>query len=180
MKKIFITGERGIGKSTLLKKIIKNVDCSIGGFIQEKEFMGESKRFKVNSLYNLEESYTIGVYDAEKRELHSDMNMFNIISQDILLKSLDNRELIVLDELGFMEEKAPLFKETVFKILNSDKAVIGVLKECDGNFVQKIAKREDVQVFKIDENNRDSIEYKVLQMLQNNNVRLKEKFMVES
>lgn len=180
MKKIFITGERGVGKSTLLKKIIKNVDCSIGGFIQEKEFIGESKRFKVNSLYNLEESYTIGFYDAKKRELHSDMNMFNIISQDILLKSLDNRELIVLDELGFMEEKAPLFKETVFKILNSNKAVIGVLKECDGNFVQKIAKREDVQVFKIDENNRGLMEYKILQMLQNNNVRLNEKFMVES
>lgn len=180
MKKIFFTGERGVGKSTLLKKIIKNVDCSIGGFIQEKEFMGESKRFKVNSLYNLEESYTIGVYDAEKRELHSDMNMFNIISQDVLLKSLDNRELIVLDELGFMEEKVPLFKDIVFKILDSDKLVIGVLKECDGSFVQKIAKREDVEVFKIDENNRDSMEYKILQMLQNNNIRLKKEFMVES
>lgn len=175
MKKIFFTGERGIGKSTLLKKIIKNVDCSIGGFIQEKEFIGETKKFKVNSLYNLEENYTIGVYDAEKHELHSDMNMFNVISQDILLKSLDNRELIVLDELGFMEEKAPLFKDTVFKILNSGKPVIGVLKECDGDFVQKIAKREDVQVFKIDESNRDSMEDKIFQMLQNNNVKLKKK-----
>jgi len=36
MKNIFITGEKGIGKSTILEKIIKNVDCSIGGFIQEK------------------------------------------------------------------------------------------------------------------------------------------------
>lgn len=35
---IFITGEIGIGKSTLVKKVIKNLDCIIGGFMQEKIF----------------------------------------------------------------------------------------------------------------------------------------------
>ncbi|NMM63129.1 hypothetical protein HBE96_10560 [Clostridium sp. P21] len=180
MKKIFLTGERSIGKSTLLKKVIKNIDCSIGGFVQEKEFTEETKFFRVESLYNLQDSYIMGKYDMKKKKLYTDMNIFNVISQDVLLKSLHNRELIVLDELGFIEEKAPLFKDTIFKILNSGKPVIGVLKECEGNFVQKIANREDVQVIKIDKNNRDFMEDKILQILENNNIKLKKRLIVES
>lgn len=171
MNNIFITGERGIGKSTLLNKVIKNVDCSIGGFIQEKIFNNKRTVFNVNSLYNLKDSYTIGIYDKEKEVLDSDMRVFNTISEEILLKSLDNSELIILDELGFMEEKAPLFKDTVFKILNSDTTVLGVLKECDTNFIKQIKMRKDVQVIRINENNRDSIEDKILHMLKINNVK---------
>ncbi|OBR90752.1 NTPase [Clostridium ragsdalei P11] len=180
MKKIFFTGEKGIGKSTLLEKVIENIDCSIGGFIQEKEFAEGMKIFKVISLYNPDDNYIMGRYDMKKEKMHMDMDIFNVIANDVLLKSLYSRDLIVLDELGFMEENAPLFKDTIFKILNSDKHVIGVLKECDGDFVQKIAKREDVQVIRIDKNNRNFMEGKILQILQENDVRLKEKLIVES
>lgn len=172
MKNIFITGERGIGKSTLLEKIIKNVDCSIGGFIQEKIFTDKTTCFNVVSLYNLKDSYTIGIYHREKDVLYSDMNVFNIISKNILLKSLGDRKLIILDELGFMEENSPLFKDTIIKILNCDIPVLGVLKECDTNFIQQIKMREDVNVIRINENNRNSMEDKILHMLKINNVNL--------
>jgi Predicted nucleotide kinase len=172
MKNIFITGERGIGKSTLLNKVIKNIDCSIGGFIQEKVFTDKTTSFNVISLYNLKDSFNIGIYDSEKEVLHSDVSVFNVISEDILLKSLGNRDLIILDELGFMEEKAALFKETIFKILNSDTPVLGVLKECDTNFIQQIKMREDVQVIRIDENNRNSMEDKIIEILESNNLKL--------
>lgn len=172
MKNIFITGERGIGKSTLINKVIKNVDSSIGGFIQEKIFTDKTTCFNVISLYNLKDSYTIGIYDNEKELLLSDVNVFNVISKDILLKSLENRELIILDELGFMEENSMLFKDSIIKILNSGTPVLGVLKECDGNFVQQIKMREDVHVIKINENNRNSMEDKILHMLKINNLKL--------
>lgn len=172
MKNIFITGERGIGKSTLLNKVVKNMNCSIGGFIQEKVFTDKTTSFNVVSLYNLEDSYTIGIYDKEKEVLHSDLSIFNVISEEILLKSLGNRKLIILDELGFMEENAKLFKETIIKVLNSDTPVLGVLKECDGNFIQQIKMREDVQVIRINENNRNSMADEILHMLKINNVKL--------
>jgi nucleoside-triphosphatase len=172
MKNIFITGERGIGKSTLLNKVIKNVDCSIGGFIQEKKFTDKTTCFNVISLYNLKDSYTIGIYHKEKDILYSDMNVFNIISKNILLKSLDNTELIILDELGFMEESSPLFKDIIIKILDSDTPVLGVLKECDTNFIQQIKMRKDVEVIRIDENNRNYMEDRILDILESNNIRL--------
>lgn len=172
MKNIFITGERGIGKSTLLNKVIKNIDCSIGGFIQEKIFTDKTTSFNVISLYNLKDSFNIGIYDSEKEVLHSDVSVFNIISEEILLKSLSNRELIILDELGFMEENSALFKDTIIKILNSDTPVLGVLKKCDTNFIQKIKMREDVQVIRIDENNRNYMEDRILDILESNNLKL--------
>ncbi|CCJ33992.1 nucleoside-triphosphatase [Caloramator australicus] len=36
MKNIFLTGEKGIGKSTLLFKILNLLDCSIGGYYEKK------------------------------------------------------------------------------------------------------------------------------------------------
>lgn len=172
MKNIFITGEKGIGKSSLLEKIIKNIDCSIGGFIQEKVFTEERTSFNVISLYDSKNSYTIGFYDRKKSVLNSDISIFNDISQDVLLKSLCDRDLIILDELGFIEENAELFKDTIFKILNSDKPVLGVLKECNGNFIRKIKMREDLQVIRINENNRNSMEAEILQILQDDDVKL--------
>lgn len=175
MKNVFITGEKGIGKSTLLKKVLEDVDCSIGGFIQEKVFTEKTTCFNVISLYNLKDSYNIGVYDKEREVLYSNKNIFNFISESVLLKSLGSRDLIILDELGFMEEKAPLFKDTVIKILNSDTPVLGVLKESSTNFIQQIKTREDVQVIRINKYNRNFMKDTILEILKSNNVRLIQK-----
>lgn len=164
-RNVFITGERGIGKSTLLKKIIKNIDCTLGGFIQEKEFTDEKISYKIISLYNTEESYTIGIYDKKKASLYTDMNIFNIVSKEILQRSLNSRDLIILDELGFMEENSEVFKNSVLKILDGDKPVLGVLKECDTNFIRRIKMRKDVQVIRIDEINRNSMEKEIIKVL---------------
>ncbi len=173
MRNIFITGKKGIGKSTLLEKVIEDVDCSIGGFIQEKIFGEELSFFNVVSLYDLNDNYIIGSYDLKKRSLSPLIENFNIISKNILLKSLYYRDLIVLDELGFMEEDSELFKETIYNILDSDKPVLGVLKECDTSFISKIKNRKDVYIIKIDENNRDSAKYEIFKMLKANKVKLK-------
>jgi nucleoside-triphosphatase len=172
-KNIFITGAQGVGKSTLLKKVIKNIDCIIGGFMQEKIFTERSTRFNVVPLCDHKKSYTIGVYDRKKASMVIDINSFNIISEDILQKSFNSSELIVLDELGFMEEDSKLFKSSVLKILSSNKPVLGVLKDCDTNFINKIKIRKDVQVIKIDKANRDFMEGEILSILENNHVNLR-------
>lgn len=173
MKNIFITEKKGIGKSTLLKKVIEDIDCSIGGFIQEKIFGEELSFFNVLSLYDLNDNYVIGSYDLKSKSLNPLIENFDIISKNILLKSLYYRDIVVLDELGFLEEDSRLFKETVYKILDSNKPVLGVLKECDTSFVSKIKTRKDVYVIKIDESNRDSAKYEIIERLRTNKVKLR-------
>lgn len=168
MKNIFITGKKGVGKSTLLKKIIEEIDCSIGGFVEEKLLGKELYFFNVISLYDLNDIYIIGSYDVKKKSLHPLIENFNIISENILLKSLYHRELIVLDELGFLEEGSELFKETIYKILDSNKPVLGVLKECNTDFINKIKSRNDVHIIKIDEDNRNLMKDEILELLQSN------------
>lgn len=173
VKNVFITGAQGVGKSTLLKKVIENIDCTIGGFMQEKIFTNSSTRFIVVPLCDHKKSYTIGVYDRKKASMDIDINCFDIISEDILQKSFNSSELIVLDELGFMEEGSNLFKSSVLKILSSNKPVLGVLKECDTDFIHKIKMRKDVQVIKIDKVNRDFMEGEILRTLEGNHVNLR-------
>lgn len=164
-EKVFLTGERGIGKSTVLNKVIQNINCSLGGFIQDKELNGDKTIFKVISLYNPFKTYIIGIYHIKKAFLYKDINAFNMISREILDKSFNSRKLIILDELGFMEEDSECFKKSVFKILDSNTPVLGVLKECDSNFVRTIKNRNDVQVIKIDKMNRDTIHEEIIKLL---------------
>ncbi|WML37793.1 nucleoside-triphosphatase [Clostridium sp. OS1-26] len=125
--------------------------------------------FNVISLYDLNDIYIIGSHDIKKKSSYPLIENFNIISETILLKSLYYRDLIVLDELGFLEEGSELFKETIYKILDSNKPVLGVLKECNTDFINKIKSRNDVYVVKIDEDNRNLMKDEILELLQNIN-----------
>lgn len=173
MKNVFVTGKKGIGKSTLLKKILEDIASSLGGFMQEKILNEKISFFNVISLYDLNDNYIIGSYDIKKNCVYPLIENFNIISKNVLNKSLYHRELIILDELGFLEEGSELFKETIYKILDSNKPVLGVLKECNTDFINKIQNRKDVCVIKIDELNRDSIKPEIIKLLKANGVKFK-------
>jgi len=164
-RNVFITGKKGIGKSTLLNKIINIVGCALGGFVQGKEFTDEKISYKIISLYNPKQNYTIGIYDKKKAYLNTDINIFNVVSEEILQRCLNSGDLIILDELGFMEENSEVFKNSIFKILDSNKPVLGVLKECNTDFVRNIKMRKDVQVIRIDEINRNLMEKEIIKIL---------------
>ena len=45
MNNLFLTGKIGIGKSIIINKVIKKVDCSIGGYITERQVENNIETF---------------------------------------------------------------------------------------------------------------------------------------
>lgn len=173
MNNLFLTGQIGIGKSTLLKKIIEKINLSIGGYITEKTIKDSIKIFTVRSLYNGIEKHTIAkIYtkDASKKVF---VNSFNSIAASVLHMSLKYRDLIVLDELGFMENDINSFTSKVYELLDSNKVVFGVLKDHDCEFLNNIRKREDTLIIKITKENRDKILEDIISILKSFNVPFK-------
>ncbi|MCX8095271.1 MAG: NTPase [Caldisericia bacterium] len=134
--KIFITGESGVGKTTLIEEIsnelIKN-GIKISGFIT-KEDRREGKRigFKIVEILSKKEYLFASKLIESKIKfgtyfLHIE-NLEKILS-DSLKKSFD---FLIIDEIGKMEFYSNYFKETIFELMKSNKNIIAVLHR---NFV---------------------------------------------
>ncbi|MEF9951120.1 MAG: nucleoside-triphosphatase [Clostridium sp.] len=163
MKNILLTGNIGAGKTTLLYKIIESLNLSIGGFKVNRHITQtgpiETKTFILSSYLNGIDNYKV----ATARTIHGNVTM-NILSNGfedaaspVIEASLRGRDVIVFDELGFMESNSPLFKSSIFKALNSNKLVLGVIKDRCCEFLDSIRSRDDVLIIQVTEENRNNL-----------------------
>lgn len=163
---ILIVGPRGIGKSTLLQKLIAAYDKPVWGFYTKKD----------SSNTDPEKGHSVYIYKANDEELNTENNCIgscnhhhsqpNPIAFDVFSRKLDYppspNHLIVMDELGFMESKAFKFQDKVFEILDGNIPVIAVVKDKDTDFLCKVRNHPKCKCFYINEENRDTLYDKIL------------------
>lgn len=74
-------------------------------------------------------------------------------------------EIVVIDEIGKMECFSRLFKETLIRMLGSSNRMIGSIAEKGTPFIQRIKKRDDVNVIEVTARNRDLLVDQLLDSL---------------
>jgi len=157
-KNIIFTGRPGVGKTTVIMKLISGLR-GVGGFYTEEiRQRGERKGFRIVTLRgkkgilahkNLNSPYRVGRYGVNIEDLE------NIAGRSILLAlDDDKRNIVLIDEIGRMELYSPKFQEAVIKALNSSKRVIATLQERHNRFTDAIRKREDVELIEVTLENR--------------------------
>lgn len=157
MKNIFLTGKKSVGKSTLIRQVLDHLNLSAGGYVTEREVVGNIRRFTVRSLYDSTESYPIANVNINDYSKEVFKDSFNIGLVSILEKSLKNREIIVLDELGFFENDSQEFKSKIHDLLDSKTIVLGTIKEYDCDFLNSIRSRSDVLVIELTRQKYDQV-----------------------
>lgn len=145
-----ITGPPGIGKSTVLKRVIEALSSrglKVGGIVCP-EVRGEDKRrigFKIVDVYEGREGWLavagepgtprIGRYHVRVRE-----------AEEVGVKALEyatrNCDVIVIDEIGPMELLSKKLKRTFITAIESGKPVVTVVhhKLRDREILEKITK----------------------------------------
>ena len=169
MKNFLICGPSGVGKTTLIKKILKNLNLRAGGFYTE-ELREKGKRvgFKIITLNNQEGILAhIKIEGGIKKVGKYGVNIFDLenIGVKSLSQSLKNDDLIVIDEIGKMEIFSDNFKYKVIDCLDSDKFVLATIGISGDKFIYQIKERKDVSLLVISYKNRDSLLYEILSMI---------------
>ena len=173
MKNILICGPPGVGKTTLVKKILKNINLRAGGFYTE-EIKENNRRvgFKIISLDNQEGILAHISIKGAKRVGRYGVNIDDL--EGIGVKSLDraprNEDLVIIDEIGKMEIFSDKFKEKVLDCLNSEKFVLATIGIGGDKYISRIKERDDVTVFKMNRENRDELRDKVLSLILKENL----------
>ena len=65
--------------------------------------------------------------------------------------------LLVMDELGPHEAEAVRFQAAVFRALEGDIPILGVLQQAESEFLHRIARHPQVTVLTVTEENRDAL-----------------------
>lgn len=168
IKNIFITGLPGVGKTTLIQEIIKELNLDAGGFYtQEIRGKGVRKGFKITTLnnqegilahVNIKSPYRVSKYKINLKGLEE-------IGVRSILDALKEDKVIVVDELGTMELFSEKFKKAVLAVLNSKNKVLGTVKLTPDSFCDKIKKRSDTKNFYLTKNNQEAIKEEIKNLL---------------
>ena len=163
-KNILLTGRPRVGKSTLILRIVEKLKragaANIGGFYTlEASEAGKRIGFDINTLdgkkgrlarAGIESRFRLGRYGI-------DMEQFEEIALSALSRAIEHDDIIVIDEIGFMELKSRRFQELVEKALDSSKPVIATIMKNSFDFPDRIKAREDVLMMTVRVDNRDKL-----------------------
>lgn len=164
MKNIFLEGKIKVGKTFVLNKILQILNIKFGGFKTIPIYENDKKVcFKLINLYKYEEDI-VAIYNIDGN-LIVNSNVFDELGVKSLDDALENCDLIVMDELGFLEDNSNRFKEKVFEILTSEKKVIAVIKEKKNSFLNQIIKYG--KVYKVNLKNKESIIEEIIKEIRN-------------
>lgn len=168
IKNIFITSRPGVGKTTLVKEILNELNLDAGGFytseIREK---GVRKGFKIVTLdgkegilahVNIKSPYRVSKYKINLKDLEE-------IGVKAILDALKENKVIVIDELGKMELHSEKFKKAVLTALVSKNKILGTIMLKPNPLCDKIKKRTDTKIFYLTRGNRKEIKNQVIELL---------------
>jgi len=132
MNKIFITGPPGVGKTTVIMRLLEELrksNVKVGGFYCPEVRMGNKRiGFKIIDIMTGEEAWLAKEEEGFPRvgKYHVLINEVENLSSKILI-SIQNSDLIIIDEIGPMELKINSLRHIIDFSINSNKPLIAVL-----------------------------------------------------
>lgn len=160
----FLTGCPGAGKSTIIRKLTAGIG-GVGGFKTVMRRGDAQGRFRVYIMpygaddEGLSELEPVAVRDREANSFRAFPEVFDREGAAILRAAADC-DLIVMDEIGFMEAEAFVFQKAVLDALDGAVPVLGVIKPANGRadtrFMREVRARRDVRVFEVTPESRES------------------------
>ena len=164
-----IVGDRGVGKSTLIRRVLEELNRPVFGFETKKE----------EALEDPVRGCPIYIYDAGMPHRRTPENLIGYHREQNteavtaafdryaprLMISLPENCVVELDEIGFLETKSQAFCQAVRQLLDGDQTVIAAVKNKDVPFLNALRAHPNARCFYITEKNRDVLYEEALAFL---------------
>lgn len=171
-KNVLITGRPRVGKSTLIMRVTEKLKelghAEIGGFYTlEKSLEGRRVGFDIHTLrgsvgrlaeVGLESPFRLGKYGI-------DMESFERVALKALEEAVERGQMVVIDEIGYMELKSRRFRELVERALDAPAPLLAAVMRSHFDFPDRIKARGDVHLITVRVENRDRLVEEIIKML---------------
>ena len=165
---IFLTGDKRVGKSTLIQNYLKTFSGRVGGFrtIRTDAVHGD---FSVHLVRPGEEaSGDNQLFMCLNKGDPAALPKFDALGCAALEDAADC-DLILMDELGPAEGNAEQFKQAVLALLDGNTPIIGVIQKAESEFLDTIRSHKNVDVVEVTLENRDILAKRNLRHLDQRN-----------
>ncbi len=159
---IFLCGERGVGKSTLIRRLLDASGLRMGGFCTKlihtedgwnPVYIHPAAQHMEERTYGPENR--VAYCDGKHHQIHGEV--FDTVGAP-LLRPVDGEEVMVMDELGFMESRSHDFTAAVFRALDGPIPVLAAVKNrFDVDFLNAVRAHPAARLVQIDPENRDEL-----------------------
>ena len=165
-EKTLITGKPGVGKTTLVQKIIKRMrSVNMAGFCTaEIRSKGSRLGFELQGLnggcrtlahVEIDSRHRVGRYGVDKDGFEEFLTTLDLLNPHL--------ELIVIDEIGKIELFSNRFRTLVCDALNSDKQVLASIPIKGNEFIQEIKQRVGIRLIEVTRDNRDQLPHAIVE-----------------
>jgi len=166
---ILLAGRPGVGKTTVIKRVVDVLGGEAGGFYTEEIRQGGRRLgFKIITLegeegvlahVDIKGAPRVSKYGVNVKDLEE-------VGVAALRRAIEERRYVVIDEIGKMELYSQEFRRAVVEALESEKVVLGTAMAGPHGWVDTLKARPQVTVLTVTEGNREGIAQQILDMLQ--------------
>jgi nucleoside-triphosphatase len=164
--KTLITGKPGVGKTTVVQKVIDRMGpVRIAGFFTTEirprrsrlgfQLQGLNGRRRTLAHVDLESPYRVGKYGVDTAGFEAFLETLDLLNPEV--------GLIVIDEIGKMELFSSRFRTLVSDALNSETPLLASVPLKGGVFIREIKQRSDVHLVEVTPGNRDHLPETILE-----------------
>ena len=169
---VLIVGGRGVGKSTLIRRVLEELNRPIFGFETKKETL----------LSENEKGSPVYIYDVGAPRKQTSENLVGWCKDKcfVTMREAFDRyasklhppvpegHIVLMDEIGFMESFSEDFCRAVLALLDGSAPVIAAVKNKDFPFLEAVRSHPNCRCFHITEENRDALYTEVLAFMKAN------------
>ncbi len=158
-KNLFITGKKGCGKSSVLNEALRMWGADFAGYTTHPYHIngGCAGHYIHNILSDGDLDIPISIR-ISKNSCVPVVQGFELVGVTALEGAMDtNRRVIVMDEIGVLEDCSIKFCQRVINCLNSKKRVIGCIKSAKGKLIDQIKGRVDTKIIELTKENKEEV-----------------------
>ena len=165
MTHIFLTGQIQIGKSTLLRKVLAGMSgIRIGGF---RTVTAADLEGAIGSVYLVPAAQDPPLFSEDNRVAIRYGGSRGAVGYPKVfdragitaLRDAENADLIVMDEIGFLEADAAEFRARIGKLLDGNTPILGVVRQQGETELQQTVRgHPNVRLIEVTRENRDNLQ----------------------
>ena len=171
---LILTGRPAVGKTTLIKAVVKQLEGQAGGFYSEEIFgPGGRKGFRLITLDG--QSGVMAHVDINSRSKVGrygvDVAAIDRIGVAAVRAAIDQKPIVIIDEIGKMEMFSPQFQAIVLKAVSSPKIVIAAAMIDNPPWVAALKSLPNVTVWEVTKENRNEMVKQALEWINRARIR---------
>ena len=167
---LLITGYPGIGKTTVVQKVIAMLPGdSLAGFYTKE--IRENNIRKGFELVTLDGKRTVIAHTGISSVHHVSKYGIDVVAIDSIVNSILSSEqdvdIFIVDEIGKMECCSKKFIEAMEALFASEKIIVATVAMKGKGFIAKVKNRDDIDLLEVTRNNRDFLPEKIITWIDN-------------